>query len=303
MFSKISLKKVVSIFGVIVLLILLIVGCAGYRNNWNFNLFFDEQVIDLEGEMEIETLDGNLVLKPREMILYHYRLIMLVDYELNPDLDDLDLKLQYPPWLLIKQQDNTTSENSKPLLVEADLYSRARKNLAEDYFRYEYRYRDLSNGLDLEQDLTFYLYNAELTKRVQKEVPTTPGEKFTIDIPGIGTYKGELAEPERNDEGLDKINFKGETNSDQFEHGFTTQVNLISKVGEDETLSARRTYNNRNTLSDSTYQYEHKFEIEDDEFWDGELMISIGEINVPLGPRDGSELPHMDLKMIDQINY
>ncbi|OWZ83212.1 hypothetical protein [Natranaerobius trueperi] len=95
MLSNIDLKRVSLSICIILLLILSIIGYLGYRNNWNFNLFFEEKVIDLEGE--IETPDGNLVLKPKKMMLYHYRLIIFIDYELNPDLDDLDLKLQHVP--------------------------------------------------------------------------------------------------------------------------------------------------------------------------------------------------------------
>ncbi|OWZ83213.1 hypothetical protein [Natranaerobius trueperi] len=80
---------------------------------------------------------------------------------------------------MITQQDNATKKSSKPLLVNNDLFSSANKNIAEDYFRYEYRYHDLSNGLDLEKDLTLILYNTELTKRVQKKVPAIePNDSF-----------------------------------------------------------------------------------------------------------------------------
>lgn len=247
----------------------------------------------------MEAPDGCLVLKIKEMQLYHNRLILLADYEIAPEFSALGLNLNRAPWLLLKQQNSTVREKPKPLMMEADLYSRANKNIAEDYFVYEYRFGNLSKRLDLEEDLTFFLYYADLTKRVQKEVTVTPGEKFEINIPGIGRYKGELSKPKQSDEGPDKIVLKGETSPDQIEHGFKAQAQLISKLGEEDSdiLSARMFHNERKTISDTCYQYVHKYEIDNDEFWNGEIMVQVREIRVPIRPNSDAETPYIEINI------
>jgi len=260
-------------------------------------------VIELEREME--TTDGSLILKIKEMQLFYNRLIVLADYEIAPEFSDLGFNLNRAPWLLLKQQNSIVREKPKPLMMEADLYSRANKNIAEGYFFYEYRYGNLSKPLDLEEDLTFFLYYTDLTKRVQKEVAVTPGKQFEINISGIGRYKGELSKPKKSDEDPDIIVLKGETSPDQFEHGFITQAELISKRGEEDSdiLSARIVHNERKTISDTSYQYVHKYEIDNDEFWNGEIMVQVREISMPIRPNSDAETPYIEINIDNNQSY
>jgi len=65
----------------------------------------------------METTDGSLILKIKEMQLFYNRLIVLADYEIAPEFSDLGFNLNRAPWLLLKQQNSIVREKPKPLMM------------------------------------------------------------------------------------------------------------------------------------------------------------------------------------------
>jgi len=68
-------------------------------------------------------------------------------------------------------------------------------------------------------------------------------------------------------------------------------------------LSARIVHNERKTISDTSYQYVHKYEIDNDEFWNGEIMVQVREISMPIRPNSDAETPYIEINIDNNQSY
>ncbi|ACB83871.1 hypothetical protein [Natranaerobius thermophilus] len=289
-------KKFVKETILFVAVIILLFSFLVWYGNWNLELLFNEKVIDLEGDMT--TSDEHLTIKPREMIIDHSKITILVDYQVNPELRQLDLEFTTPPRLLLEKE-NKVDNNNSTLTMPSGAYpdsSEKIETIDESYFKYEYWYQNFP--YELEQDLTLILDRTYMSKDHSQEISVDPGDNVEVEISDIGKYKGKLKEPQKTDEGLDTITFEGEILSDQFEYGFRVRDYLISMVNGEE-VRPTGAGGGGSPGSNSNYQFEREYRIEDKMFWEGDLVLQVGRIRVLIGNR--FESPYMDLNITEEL--
>ncbi|ACB83863.1 hypothetical protein [Natranaerobius thermophilus] len=291
MLRKSYLNEAAILIAVIVLLLIFNITYG----NWNLSLMFNEKTVDLEGEMT--TSDGYLTLEPRELILDHSKVTLLVDYQVDDKLRELGFQFSdtTTPRLLLAKESDVDRENSTLRMAKGTHPDSSEKITEDDeeYFKYEYWYQDFP--YELEENLTISIDKAYMSKSHQEEFSVEPGDSVEVEIPGIGKYQGELGEPEKNLDDLDTITFKGETTSEHFDYGFEVRDYLKSVI-EDQEITPKQIGGSRSSGRDSSHQtIERTYRVEDSQFWEGELLFSIGRVRIPLGNR--FEAPYMDINV------